>query len=174
MKIQTLLSFTVFTLFLPLLCAVVTAAETNRAPAAAANGTSADVVFFDGNPSAARNLKPWDHIQVGGENFTVSARPDGAEKPGAVRAVPDPLNEQGWVYELTTTATAAFAAKGAAADRVDLWNNAKHFMGSEGQETWEHFRFMFPVSRYHPSPGNWNWLVQHHNDSGYSDYNILR
>jgi len=162
--------FSGLTVLLSLLLAVATGVGAERAPGAASDATATDTTFFDGNPNDTRNLKPWDHIQVGGDNFTVSARPDGAEEPGAVRAVPDPLGKQGWVYELTVTAESTFAAKSATADRVDLWNNTKRFMGSEGQETWEHFQFMFPANRYHPAPGNWNWLVQHHNDSGYKRF----
>jgi Polysaccharide lyase len=158
------------TVFLSLLLAVIVATGAESTQVAAIDVKAADTVFFDGNPNATRNLKPWDHIQVGGDNFPVSARPDGTEKPGTVRAVPDPLGQQGWVYELTVTTEANFAAKSATADRVDLWNNTRRFMGGEGQETWEHFQFMFPANRYHPAPGNWNWLVQHHNDSGYKRF----
>jgi hypothetical protein len=139
-----------------------------NAPRAATPSQSSDVLFV-GDPNVTKNLAPWDHIQIGGKNLRAaeaSARPD---DPGTVTVVPDPLGVQGNVYQLKVTNLAGFKAGSAASDRVDLWNEAKPYIGMEGQECWEHFRMMFRSTgdAYRPTIGEWNWVAQHHNDDGY-------
>jgi hypothetical protein len=151
-----------------LICVASLASMVCNAPQAASPPHSSDVLFV-GDPNVTKNLAPWDNIQIGGKNSEASeatARPD---DPGIVTVVPDPLGVEGNVYKLKVTNTAGFRAGSGPADRVDLWNVAKPYMGQEGQENWEHFRMLFPSKgdAYKPSIGEWNWLAQHHNDDGY-------
>ena len=140
-----------------------------NSPQAASQPQSSDLLFF-GDPNATKSLAPWDNIQIGGKNSEASKAPaPQPDDPGTVAVVPDPLGIEGNVYKLKVTPTAGFHASSHAADRVDLWNLAKPYMGQEGQETWEHFRMLFPSKgdAYKPSIGEWNWVAQHHNDDGY-------
>lgn len=128
--------------------------------------------FFVGDPNATGDLTPWERIQVGKADYKVSEHPHGLTESGSVSIAPDPLGKQGRVYKLTVTPDANFAASSAKSDRVDLWNEPKPYLGQEGQETWEHFQILFSSGgeSYKPAPGNWNWLVQHHNDPRYKSF----
>jgi Polysaccharide lyase len=128
--------------------------------------------FFVGDPNLTGDLTPWDHIKVGEIDYKVSDHPSGLTDSGSVSIAADPLGTQGQVYKLTTTPTSNFAASSARSDRVDLWNQPKPYLGQEGQETWEHFQLLFSSAgdSYKPAPGNWNWLVQHHNDPNYKKF----
>jgi hypothetical protein len=55
---------------------------------------------------------------------------------------------------------------------VYLWNGARAYdgYGNPGITTWYHERVYFPSSTYAPTTGNWNLLVEHHNDGGYQAY----
>ena len=143
-----------------------------RLATGAPSHSSDDRSLFVGDPNLTNDLTPWDHIQIGGSKENVSEKRNGSGGAGSVSVVPDPLGSEGKVYKLTVAPTSGFAALSAAADRVDLWNNARPYMGQAGQETWEHFRILFRSNgdSYKPAPGNWNWLVQHHNDNGYQPF----
>jgi hypothetical protein len=41
------------------------------------------------------------------------------------------------------------------------WENGRRV---EGQDTWYRVRMMFPSGRYVPTRGEWNWVVEWHND----------
>ena len=128
---------------------------------------------FVADPDANGDLSPWDHIQVGGTAYNVADHSKGFnDAGGSISIVTDPLSREGKVYKLMVTPSSNFASSVAPADRVDLWNNARSYTGTEGQETWEHFRVMFPSAQdsYKAAPGNWNWIVQHHNDSKYKAF----
>jgi Polysaccharide lyase len=134
--------------------------------------SSAERVFFVGDPNLTRDLTPWDRIKMGESDFKVSDHPSGVTDAGSVSVAADPLGTQGQVYKLTTTPASNFAASSAKSDRVDLWNEPRANFGQEGQETWEHFQVLFlsASDSYKPAPGNWNWLVQHHNDPRYKTF----
>ncbi len=132
--------------------------------------------YFVGDPNRTGDLTPWDRIKVGETDYKVSDHPSGIDGSGSVSLGADPLGKQGRVYRLTTTPTSNFAASSAKSDRVDLWNEPKPYLGQDGQEDWEHFQFLLSSlgDSYKPAPGNWNWLVQHHNDPRYKTFVSIR
>jgi len=139
------------------------------------NGATANdnISYFVGAPDTTNDLTPWMHLQIGETVYPVAEHPKGMTGIGSVLVVPDPLGIQGQVYKLSVTPAANFSAKSAKSDRVDLWNNNNtDYIGREGQETWEHVRLMFPHGNesYNPTSGDWNWLVEHHNDSNYKPF----
>lgn len=128
--------------------------------------------YFAADPNVTGDLRPWARFQIGAASYRVSDHPKGMISTGSVSVAPDPLRSQGSVYKLSVTPSANFAAQSAGSDRVDLYNGLAPYMGQEGQETWEHVRLMFPSGRepYLAAPGDWNWLLQHHNDGNYKKF----
>jgi hypothetical protein len=154
------------------LALVILAAAFLLAPNTMSRAPLSRKTLFVGDPNAAGDLTPWDRIRVGETDYKVSDFPHGLATSGTVSVVADPLGAQGQVYKLTATSASNFAASSAISDRVDLWNEPKSYLGQEGQETWEHFQILFSSTgeSYKPAPGNWNWLVQHHNNPKYKSF----
>ena len=142
---------------------------TSTNPAGAPTGTSNGSVAFDADPNATSSVLPWEYFNPGSGNIVAAATPNGASSGGIVRVTEDPLDEQGKVYQETVTPT-AHASDSPGSDSVYLWNNDRPDFGHSGQENWEHFRVMFPAGAYRATPGEWNWLGEHHNDPGYKAF----
>lgn len=134
----------------------------NQASLAVPVSVSSGTLYADINPNTSGTLAGWQHIENGGSAFPASSYPNGQTSPAIVRVVDDPLGQQGKVYELTVTPQAL--ANNNTANRVDLFQNSGVPWYGQGKDHWEHFRVMFPSGgAYRPTPGNFNWIYQHHN-----------
>lgn len=134
--------------------------------------SSKRTLYWSANPNSNNTLDSWNNFNIGDQTYTVSDHRQGFQSVGGVSVVNDPLKTQGKVYKLLVGPRSNFQSIASESDRVDLWNNASAYLGQEGQEDWEHVRLMFPSfgEGYHPTDGDWNWLLQHHNDSKFTPF----
>jgi hypothetical protein len=70
----------------------------------------------------------------------------------------------------------AHASTSPESDSVYLWNYPKSYdaYGNPGITTWYRVRTYFPSNGYAPTTGEWNWIIGHHNDSGYQSFACSR
>ena len=125
-----------------------------------------DRPYFVGNPSRTGSLHPWQWIETGSD-YPVSAFPYGVGKPGVVTVAADPLGRMGKVYRLTVTPHSNSPAGTPDADWAALYNRPTSYYGRNGQDDWFHFLLMFPSGAYRPTRGDWNWVFEEHDDSGF-------
>jgi hypothetical protein len=112
---------------------------------------------------------PWDSFDLGLGSLSVGSGSNGGTSPGVVRATTAPGGKA--AYELTVTPT-AHASDAASSDSVYLWNYPQSYDGyaNRGAVTWYHLRVMFPSSAFVPTTGEWNMVIVHHNDPGYTKF----
>jgi hypothetical protein len=124
--------------------------------------------YFLADP-ARSTLVPWDYFDVGSGRTDTKSDPDGETSPGIVR--PSATADGRPAYQLTVTPT-AHASDAARSDSVYLWNYPRAYDSYRGPSvtTWFHIHVYFPSPGYTPTSGNWNWLIVHHNDSGYKAF----
>jgi Polysaccharide lyase len=131
-----------------------------------AKGTT-EAPYFVGDANLTGNLRPWQYFDSGGTH-SVSRLPNGVTEPGVVRVVPDPLGQEGDVYQETVTPTSRWSVGAADGDWTYLYNAFSRNFGIDGKADWIHFAVMFPGGgAYRNTRGEWNILFEAHPDSGY-------
>lgn len=134
------------------------ATASSAATAAVATATSVSNLFT--GDFETDNFAQWDHVS---DPNTSSAHPP--------KVVASPHVQGGFSANLTVDPTDTYTTgSGATSTRVDVYENARTDLASEGKDVWQHTYVMFPSSAtsstpYRPTPGNWNWLVQWHSAS---------
>jgi hypothetical protein len=120
--------------------------------------------YFVADPRAA-TLVPWTYFDAGLGTKTTTSDPAGATTPGVVR--PSHAPDGRFAYELTVTPS-SHASEARGSDAVWLWNDARRYdgFGNANATTWYHERLYFPAGKYAPTTGNWNLVIEHHNDGG--------
>jgi hypothetical protein len=63
---------------------------------------------------------------------------------------------------------AAEALGNAQSDGADLWTELADY-GTRGHEIWQHFSVLF-MADFKPTPGEWNWFAEWHNDQGFQPF----
>jgi hypothetical protein len=128
--------------------------------------TPTGTLYVDHDP-ASPTLAPWTWVgtgtPAGSESYctVASGCPTGITlPPGTVRSTTAPDGVK--AFDLTTTPTANFVSGSQVFDRVDLFMNNGVAFYSQGSETWEHFRVMFPDGWQPVRSGGWSWFWQHH------------
>ena len=119
-------------------------------------------------------------VALGGYGAFVALKPlvtqftasDDYSGQGIIARVSSPL-DQGTAALAETVTPTAHASAAASSDAIWVWNNAKSGIGgyqSVGSTETYHVAVRFPSTGYKPTTGNWNWFIENHNDSGYTNW----
>lgn len=148
----------------------ISATATNSAGSANASSSATTVVasapslnipadLFTGD-FETDNFSQWDHVS--------DPNPSSAHPPAIV---PGPWVQGSYAAKLTVDPTDTFVTgSGYTSTRVDVYENSRADLASEGKDIWEHAYVMFPSAAnsstpFKPTAGNWNWLFQWHSAS---------
>lgn len=124
--------------------------------------SSSSAPYFVGDANLTGDLKPWQYFDSGGTH-SVSRMPNGVTEPGVVRVVPDPLGQEGDVYQETVTPTSRWSVGATDGDWTYLYNAYSRNFGIDGKADWIHFAVMFPGGgAYRNTRGEWNILFESH------------
>jgi hypothetical protein len=118
--------------------------------------------YFDAT-TIGGSLRPWEHVW-----------PD----PSCIRRVTSPAS--GGVLGVSVGSTFPTTRQDGQSEKCELWleshQDGAHALrgavfGQAGSETWDTFVLCAPKA-FAASPGEWNWFLQWHNDSGYYRFSI--
>jgi Polysaccharide lyase len=120
--------------------------------------------YFDVTTMSGGSLRPWEHVWPDSScirRATSSTTPAGmvgiSVGPSFARTRQDGQSEKCELW-LESHQDGAHALRGAV-------------FGQEGSETWDTYLLCIP-NAFVASPGEWNWFLQWHNDSGYYRFSV--